>query len=61
MKRRFAKQVKTMLENEAIDHHITWAEDERTELAKNDMSNPARVAIDTAHARATTRYPWSIL
>ena len=38
-----------MLDHETLDHHITWAEDERTELAKQDTDNPARAAIDHAH------------
>ena len=36
-------------EEALLDHHITWAEDERTVLAKNDQRNPRKLAIDLAH------------
>ena len=34
-----------------LDHHITWAEDERTTTAKADLLQPYRRAIDYAHSR----------
>ena len=34
-----------------LDHHITWAEDERTAAAKADLLQPYRRTIDYAHAR----------
>eukprot|EP00804_Cyclotella_cryptica_P029885 CCRYP_010794-RA/>CCRYP_010794-RA protein AED:0.38 eAED:0.53 QI:0/0/0/1/0/0.2/5/0/538 len=33
-----------------LDHHITWAEDERTAAAKADLLQPYRQALDYAHA-----------
>ena len=47
-------------ENALIDEHITWAEDERTVLAKADTSNKQRRSIDTAHATPSSK-PISIL
>jgi hypothetical protein len=42
-------------ENALIDEHITWAEDERTTMAKADMSNMQRRAIDNAHTQKSTK------
>ena len=36
-----------------IEQYIDLAEDECTEMAKNDKSNACRVAIDTAHSTPT--------
>ena len=40
------------IEEELIDDHITWAEDERTELAKSDTTNRQKTMIDTAHSKS---------
>ncbi|KAL7544208.1 hypothetical protein ACHAWF_007592 [Thalassiosira exigua] len=41
-----------------LDKHITWAEDERTTLAKGDVDAPARRAINAAHGtKSTTKTP----
>ena len=40
-----------------IEQYIDLAEDERTEMAKNDKSNASRVVIDTAHLTPTKPQP----
>ena len=40
-----------------LDHHITWAEDECTALAKADNSNRKRAAVEHAHKGRTTAAP----
>ena len=38
-----------------LEQHITWAEDERTVLAKADHDDPRRRAVDNAHHRQPPR------
>ena len=44
-----------------LDHHITWAEDERTAVAKADLLQPYRRTIDYAHAHTHKPKPISKL
>ena len=47
---RHLKRVARSEETALIDEYITWAEDERTALAKWDTTNPQFAAIERAHA-----------
>ena len=55
--RRFLKRVTNVLEHDLLNQAVAWAEDERTDLAKQDTHNPARVAIDRAHAGDVSSSP----
>ena len=48
---RLRKRTDAETESELIDEHITLAEDERTVLAKADLSNAQRIAADEVHQR----------
>ncbi|KAL9178475.1 hypothetical protein ACHAXT_003805 [Thalassiosira profunda] len=64
-RRRQARLVQRQREDAAtnalLDHHITWAEDERTDMAKADVANPRRRAIDTADDPSRPAKPIPIL
>eukprot|EP00804_Cyclotella_cryptica_P009983 CCRYP_015423-RA/>CCRYP_015423-RA protein AED:0.46 eAED:0.46 QI:0/-1/0/1/-1/1/1/0/103 len=40
-----------------LNHHITWAEDKCTAIAKADLLQPYRQAIDHAHSNTQTPKP----
>eukprot|EP00804_Cyclotella_cryptica_P009141 CCRYP_003208-RA/>CCRYP_003208-RA protein AED:0.61 eAED:0.32 QI:0/0/0/0.5/1/1/2/0/507 len=46
---RQARRLRLLNEATLLDHHISWAEDERTTKAKADTTSTQRRAIDTAH------------
>ena len=46
---RQARRLRLLNEATLLDHHISWAEDERTTKAKADTTSKQRQAIDTAH------------
>jgi hypothetical protein len=55
IQRKIKKKLKdaTDTDDAIIKQYIDLAEDESTEMAKNDKSNACRVAIDTAHSTPT--------
>jgi hypothetical protein len=59
IQRKIKKKLKdsTETDDDIIEQYIDMAEDERTEMAKNDKSNARRVAIDTAHSTPTKQNP----
>ena len=59
IQRNIKKKVKdaTETDDKIIEQYIDMAEDERTEMAKNDKSNACRLAIDTARSTPTKQNP----
>eukprot|EP00804_Cyclotella_cryptica_P028992 CCRYP_012407-RA/>CCRYP_012407-RA protein AED:0.42 eAED:0.45 QI:0/0/0/1/1/1/3/0/246 len=53
------KRAQTAADHKLLNHHITWAEDERTAAAKANLLHPRRRAIDSAHTR--TQQPTATL
>eukprot|EP00804_Cyclotella_cryptica_P020933 CCRYP_009266-RA/>CCRYP_009266-RA protein AED:0.39 eAED:0.42 QI:0/0/0/1/1/1/3/0/380 len=47
------KRAQTAADNQLLDQHITWAEDERTAAAKADILHPRCQAINNAHTRTS--------
>ena len=57
---RVAKRAQQQAVEELLDHHITWAEDERTTLAKQSNNNPHKQTIEANHTIHRSK-PVSIL
>ncbi len=47
-------------EEDLLDRHITWAEDEKTDMAKQDTTSHTKPAIDVAH-QPTDKKPTPII
>ena len=57
---RQAKRDQAAADDEFLDQQITWAEDERTDMAKNNINDKRRTTIDQHHCIRKSK-PTSIL